>query len=217
MKRLLLVLATSAALSAWGQAGQETQKTAKGAGANSDRPATVIIQGADGRTHELQVPVTKGQMQGLLAQAADAADLENMIGSQAGCPVQILNASFDRPAQLMLTSHSQADNAPSLHLEYRNSSGKDIQSVLLTGWIKVKDNPYQLDSVSHPFQLELSRSALLGKDVQAAQVLNLVGNAIGFDRIELTQVTFADGTTSTPERRSCVYANMGATERAKAW
>ncbi len=214
MKRLLLVLATSAALTAWGQAGQETPK---GAGANSDQPATVIIQGADGRTHELQVPVTMSQMQGLLAQAADAADLENMITSQSGCPVQILNASFDRPAQLILTSHSQAGNAPSLHLEYRNSSGKDIQSVLLTGWIKVKDNPYQLDSVSHPFQLELSRSVLLGKDVQAAQVLNLVGNAIGFDRIELTQVTYADGTTSTPERRKCVYSNMGTTERAKAW
>ena len=63
------------------------------------------------RTHELQVPVTPGQMRGLLAQAADAADLENIEQIQAGCPVQILQASFERPAQLMLTSHDRDQRA----------------------------------------------------------------------------------------------------------
>ena len=47
MRRLLLVLATTAALSASGQVGQEAPKAASG-GANSNQPATVIIQGADG-------------------------------------------------------------------------------------------------------------------------------------------------------------------------
>jgi hypothetical protein len=214
MRRLLLVLAASAALSASGQAGQETPKTASVS--NSKQPATVIILGADGGTHELQVPVTMGQMQGLLDQATDAADLENMISSQAGCPVQIVSASFDRPAELMLTSHSRADNGPTLRLDYRNFSGKDIESVALTGWIKVKDSPYQLDSVSHSAQLELSRRSLLGKDVQATQALKLAANAIGFDRIELSQVTYADGTSWKPQRK-CVYANAGSTARAKAW
>jgi len=216
MKRFLLVLAASAALSAWGQVGQEAPKTASGAAVNSRQPATVIIQGADGTTHELQVPVTIGQMQGLLVQSADAADLENRIGSQAGCPVQIVNASFDRPAEFMLTARSRANSAPTLRLDYRNFSGKDIESVVLTGWIKVKGSPYQLDSVTHSVRLDLSRQALLGKDVQATQALKLSANAIGFDRIELSQVTYVDGTTWKPQR-NCVYANVGSTERAKAW
>src|SRR5271163_4072104 len=217
MKRFLLVLVTSAALSAWGQVGQEAPKTASGAVAGSRQPATVIIQGADGMTHELQVPVTIGQMQGLLVQAADAADLENRVGSQAGCPVQIVNASFDRPAELMLTAHSRSGSGPTLRLDYRNFSGKDIESVVLTGWIKVKDSPYQLDSVTYPFQFELSRKALLAKDLQATETLRLASNALGLDRIELSQVTYTDGSTWKPERRGCVYPYMGSTERAKAW
>jgi hypothetical protein len=198
-------LAASAALSAWGQAGQEVPIT-NGAAVNSNQPATVWIQTADGRMHELQAPTTLGQVQG-------AVDLENMISSQSGCPVQILNASFERPAQLMLTSQTSSATGPTLRLDYRNFSGKQIASAVLTGWIKVKDSPYQLDSVAHPFQLELSQKALLG----GGQALKLASNAIGFDRIELSRVVYADGTTWTPERQSCVCANMGVTERAKAW
>ena len=216
MKRFLLVLATSAALSAWGQAGVEAPKAVSNPLASSGQSTTVLIQGSDGRWHELPIPATMGQLQGLV-QEPGAVDLENMASHQAGCPVQILNASFERPAQLMLTSHNPSDNAPTLHIEYQNLSGKDIESAILTGWIKTKESPYQLDAVIHPFQLELSRSALLGKNVEAAHAIKLAGNAIGFDRIELSQVTYADGTTWSPERRSCVYANIGVTERARAW
>ncbi len=215
MKRLLLIVATAATMSAWGQAGVESPKVASGAQASSKQPATVWVQGEDGNMHELQVPATIGQLQEMV-QGPGAVDLENMTSHQAGCPVQIVAASFDRPAELMLTAHSRAESAPTLRLDYRNFSGRDIESVVLTGWIKVKDSPYQLDSVSHSVQLELSRKALLGKDVQATQALKLAGNAIGFDRIELSQVTYADGTAWKPERK-CVYANAGSTERAKAW
>jgi hypothetical protein len=215
MKQLLLIVATAVTMSAWGQAGVEAPKIASGAQANSNQPATVWVQGSDGSMHELQVPATVGQLQGLV-QGPGAVDLENITSHQAGCPVQIVNASFDRPAEFMLTAHSRAQSAPTLRLDYRNFSGKDIESVVLTGWIKVKDNPYQLDSVSHSVALELSRKALLGKDMQATQALKLAANAIGFDRIELSQVTYADGSAWKPERK-CVYANAGSTERAKAW
>ena len=166
--------------------------------------------------HELQVPATLDQLQQGLVQGRSTIDLENMISSQSGCPVQIVNAYFERPAEFMLTAHSRAQSAPTLRLDYRDFSGKDIESVVLTGWIKVKDNPYQLDSVSHSVALQLSRKALLGKDVQATQALRLAANAIGFDRIELSQVTYVDG-TSWKAQRKCVYANAGSTERAKAW
>jgi len=135
---------------------------------------------------------------------------------QEDCPVRIVNASFGRPAQLMLTGKTKADSGPTLHLDYRNLSGKDIESVMLIGWIKVKESPYQLDSVTHPFHLELSRKALLAKGVQATQTLNLANNALGLDRLELLQVTYADGTTWKPEPRSCVYNNAGGMERAEA-
>ena len=165
--------------------------------------------------HELQAPASLGQLQGLV-QGPGAVDLEHTNSNQTGCPVQIVDASFDRPAELMLTARSRADSAPTLRLDYRNFSGKDIESVVLTGWIKVKDSPYQLDSVTHSIQLDLSRKGLLGKDVQATQALRLSANAIGFDRIELSQVIYVDGTTWKPQR-NCVYANVGSTERAKAW
>ena len=215
MKRLLLVLVISAALPTWGQVGQEMPKAPSGAAVNTNQPATVWVQGADGSMHELQVPASLGQLNGLV-QGPGAVDLEHVVSNQTGCPVQIVDASFDRPAELMLTAHSRAESAPTLRLDYRNFSGKDIESVVLTGWIKVKESPYQLDSVTHSVQLDLSRKGLLGKDVQATQALKLSANAIGFDRIELSQVTYVDGTTWKPQR-NCVYANVGSTERAKAW
>jgi hypothetical protein len=186
----------------------------QGSTAEHNQSATVWVQGAYGSMRELQVPATMGPLQALV-QGPGAVDLEKMASHQAGCPVQIVNASFDRPAEFMLTSHSRAESAPTLRLDYRNFSGKDIESVVLTGWIKVKDNPYQLDSVSHSVALELSRKALLGKDVQATQALKLAANAIGFDRIELSQVTYVNGTTWKAQRK-CVYANAGSTERALA-
>ncbi len=215
MKRLLLVVAVAAPIPAWGQDSVEAPKTLDRVQADSNQPAKVWVRGADGRMQELQTPATLGQLQALV-QEPGAVDLENKISSQAGCPVQIVDASFDRPAELMLTARSRAESAPTLRLDYQNFSGKDIESVVLTGWIKVKDSPYQLDSVSHSVELELSRKALLGKDVQATQALKLAANAIGFDRIELSQVTYADGTSWKPQRK-CVYANAGSTERAKAW
>jgi hypothetical protein len=215
MKRLLLVLLTSAALSASGQVSQEPVNTATGTAVNTNQPATVWIQGSNGSVHELQVPAALGQIEELVQGPGDI-DLEHIVSNQSGCPVQIVDASFERSAELMLTSRSRTESGPTLRLDYRNFSGKDIELVVLTGWIKVKGSPYQLDSVSHSVQLELSRKMLLGKDAQATQALKLASNAIGFDRIELSQVMFADGTTWRLQRK-CVYANAGSTERAKAW
>jgi hypothetical protein len=207
MKQLLMALAASAALTASAQVGQGSQK----AEANSNQ--TVLIEGQDGRTREFH----SGALGSVdLEKMANVVDLENLTSSQAGCPVQILSASFEHPGQVMLTSHATSVIGPSLHLSYRNFSGKDIESVVMTGWIKVKDSPYQLDSVSHPFTLELSRKSLLSKDVESSQILKLVSNAIGYDRIELSQVNYADGSSWKPQRK-CVYANAGSTERASAW
>ena len=182
-------MATALALSAWGQTGVDAPKAAKGAGQNSGETVRVIVT---------------------------PSDLQHLPDTQEGCPVHIVNASFDRPGRLMLTSQTNEDSGPTLRLDYRNFSGKDIESVVLTGWIKTKDTPYQLDSVTHPFHLELSRKALLGKDVEATETLKLASKALGLDKIELSQVIYTDGTTWKPERRSCMYRSTGSMERAEA-
>ena len=190
MKRLLLVLAASVAFSALGQAGSNPPKAAKVASQSSGEPGRIIVT---------------------------PSDLSNVTDTQEGCPVHIVSASFDRPAQLMLTAQSGEESGPTLRLDYRNFSGKDIEAVVLTGWVKVKDSPYQLDSVTYPFQFELSRKALLAKDLQATETLRLASNALGLDRIELSRVTYTGGSTWKPERRGCVYRYMGSTEQARAW
>lgn len=187
MRRFLLVTAMAAAISAWGQTGSDAPQAAKAASQNSSEPVRTIVT---------------------------PSDLSNVAETQEGCPVHIVNASFDRPGHLMLTSQANADNGPILRLDYRNFSDKDIESVLLTGWIKVKNSPYQLDSVTYPFTFELSRKSLLGKDVEATDTLKLASNALGLDRIELSQVTYTDGRIWKPERQNCVYHAAGNLEGA---
>jgi hypothetical protein len=177
------------------------------------------VQGIDGRSHQLQVPGSLRQLQSgvpLLQSGVIRGDLESEPNSQDGCPVRIENASFERAARLMLTSDREGRNAPTLHLDYRNFSGKEIDSVVLTGWIKFKDSPYQLDYAVHAFQLELSREAVLGKYAQATQALRLANDAFGVDRIELSAVNYADGTSWTAKQKSCVYRYLGTTQRAEA-
>jgi len=198
MKQLLLVLFSSVALTAWGQA---TLAGIPSAANEVSSRLTVTVRGNDGSPHQLEVPDIR---QFLTRRAQD------------GCPVQILNASFDRPAQLVLTSQTSRDSGPTLHVDYENWSGKDIDSVVLTGWLKVKESPYQLDAIVRPFDLKLSRKALLGKDVQAAEALKVASNAIGLDRVELSQVFYADGTTWKAEQRNCVYRAIDNLVQAEA-
>jgi hypothetical protein len=170
-----------------------------------------IVVGPDGATRQLALPENITHLQALLGEGDDFAS-----GAQAGCPVRILSASFERPAQLILTDGAMRDSAPSLRLGYGNFSGKEIESVVLTGWLKVKDSPYQLDSVTHPFHLELSRRALPALDVDRAEVIKLANNVVGMDRIELSQVMFADGSMWKPARRNCEYrANVGSLRVAR--
>jgi hypothetical protein len=196
-------------LAAWGQTGPEPPQ---GIMTNSvrDHLGAIVVQ-LFNQAHRISTPNPQ-ELQALVESAGDQIERE-----QAGCPVQIVQASFERPGQLMLTAQSNSLDGPSLNLNYRNASGKDIDSVTLTGWLKIKENPYQLDYTTHPFTLELSKKSLLGKDVEANQALRLASNAFGFDKIELSQVIYADGTTWKPTRKNCAYRDNGGTVSAKAW
>jgi hypothetical protein len=199
MKRFLLVMVSSVALSGWSQTALAPAESA--AASDPSSHPTVILQGTDGTAHGLEVP-----------------DLKRMVARRAqdGCPVQIVNASFDRPAELLLTAQTRRDNGPTLHINYENWSGKDIDSVVLTGWLKIKASPYQLDAVIRPFYFTLSPEALFGKNVRAAKAFEVEANAIGLDRVELSQVFYTDGTSWKAEQRNCVYHADGNLERADA-
>lgn len=218
MTRLLLVVTSSVALTCLGQTGQQSRLAPAGPAPPAGQSVTILVE-PGGLAHQLPVPDLLTERPALLfgAMTSQIDEQQMMSGSQAGCPVQIVEASFKRPAEFMLTSENSAISGPTLRLDYKNSSGKNIDSVVLTGWIKVKDSLYELDSVTHPFILELSRKALLSRDTQATQTLKLADNALGLDRIELSQVNYADGSIWKPKRLNCVYPYMGSLERAKAW
>ena len=183
MKRLALVLISAAAVCTWGQqAAQEKAPT--------------VIQ-------------PDGSMQiGPQPSSAELADAWRRFDLQQGCPVRIVDAAFERSAQVMLTAKAGQERGPSLRLRYFNRSDKEIQSVSLRGWIKVKDSPYQLDSVTREFNLEIAGPA--NANAHRTEVLKLVESAIGFDRVELRQITYTDGSTWKAVRKNCVFrANDG--------
>ncbi len=190
MKRLLVVVASVTALSAWGQ-------TSMGRALNG--------------------PANDSSSRETISNLPDRSDLESVVEGQNGCPLHIVRASFERPAELMLTGEANRLLGPMLGLHYLSFAEQGIDSIELTVWIKVKDSPYQLDSMSSPRSLELFGEAGGGENAEVALSLRLPSNAIGLDRIELARVTFSDGTTwKARAHRDCVYRYSGSTERAEA-
>jgi hypothetical protein len=187
------------AVSAWGQTGADAPKSTND---SVLRPSVTFRQ--------LQIP-SADQLNKSDTHLYLSGDMEQLVRQQ-GCPVQIIDASFQRQAEIMLTA-STGGNRPSLHLRYLNSSGKNIESVTLRGWIKTKASIYQLDYDLSSIQLKLSRKALPGSGVEATEALSLAANALGLDRIELEQVRYTNGSTWNRGRQTCVFEANGESLR----
>ena len=188
MNRLALVVIPMATVCSWAQTAQQA-------------PQTVIIP-SDGQVLIEPVPTP-----------AQLVNVEGYLDPQAGCPVEIVDAAFERPAQLMLTAKSK-EQGPSLRLQYFNRSDKVVHSLSLRGWIKVKDNPYQLDSVTREFDLELTAPA--NANAHGSEVLKLTHGALGLDRVELRQIVYADGSTWKAERKNCAFRANGGNLQVEA-
>jgi len=118
---------------------------------------------------------------------------------RAGCPLQIVNASLTSSSRIMPI-------APyTLRLTYRNTSGKDIRSVILTTWVSVTNGVNQGDSSIHHFNLVLSNRTLLSANVQATQGWSLGSNTTALDRFGISSVVFDDGTKWSSEQENCVF------------
>jgi hypothetical protein len=130
--------------------------------------------------------------------------------ASAGCEVNVLKVSFERPARFMRVAGAVRPKAPSLSVELGNHSARKVKSIDLVVRVLVKDDIYQLDSTPREFSIHLG-------SINGVQRLEMADAVMAVDSVALEQVIYADGTTwRPPHRLACGYRAPGGTmERAK--
>lgn len=129
---------------------------------------------------------------------------------QLRCPLYLESASVAPNAgYLPVTAQNRQDGALDLH--FRNQSGKPIASASITARVNVKTNIYDLDA--HPLQLRLTLSGTqdLDKTLDQFQHIALPKHMylFGVARVELDQVTYADGSVWTAPANSNACRTAG--------
>lgn len=209
MKQILLPLLMLAALSALGQ--NPSSNT------NPDPHAAQSKQPAPNQPGRLVIQAPEFFIQAPEFRQFTAQNPEFGQANDAGCEVNILHASFDRPARIMRVSSQDASVVakdrlsapPSLNIQLRNASAKPIAAINLLARIKVKDSVYQLDSVTRSFPFTLNST-------NGPQRLQLAESALGFESLTIEQVAYTDGTTWKPEHKNaCGYRSTGSVLVAK--
>lgn len=139
------------------------------------------------------------------AAAAAAADqlkeLEKKIQrmTQAECPV-VLTSAWLAPRLQLLKSGDDPD-ANGIDLEFRNASGKAINSMQLSATILVKKSIYDLGYLA-PAHLSLTAYGSRNIDAAFAELRRLTlttqMHPVLVDSVRLEQVTFEDGSVWSP-------------------
>jgi hypothetical protein len=125
--------------------------------------------------------------------------------SQAGCPVAFTDVALDTKAHFMPVRQDTAP-AGSLKFQYKNQSGKEIQSISVRVELKVKKSVYDLDATTVTLNMTLT-----GKG--ADETLPLTLRTYGLSRVTLEQVSFTDGTIwNASEKNTCSYNRMNSSE-----
>ena len=120
----------------------------------------------------------------------------------ASCEVWVTRASFERPARLMLTSGATTQTRPSLSMELSSQSGKAIEFVELVARLKIKESPYDLDSITTDLIVRLSST-------DGPQREWLRESALGLVDLTVHRVRYADGTIWQPANdRACSYTHV---------
>lgn len=137
---------------------------------------------------------------------------------QSGCPLALTGASLTSAHAGVLPIRSNADNAGSLDLGFRNQSGKQIRSVSVTAHLRVKTDVYALDAT--PVDMRLTFSGTDDTDRKADQLthISLPGRAwlFGVAQVSLDQVIFADGNLWTAPTSSVCRTNGPGSLRIQA-
>lgn len=116
--------------------------------------------------------------------------------AQIACPLTLTGATVSpRGGYLPTSQWSQGDG--SLHLQFRNNSGKKVLSAAVTAQLRVKANVYSLDAT--PLNLRLTFSGTDDLDKAADQITHIAlpknVYLYGVVQVALDQVMFADGST----------------------
>ena len=133
-----------------------------------------------------------------------------MPSRQAGCPLSLESASVAPEAgYLPVTAQNRQDGALDLH--FRNQSGKPIASASITARVSVKTNIYDLDAHTLQLRLTFSGTQDLDKTLDQIQHITLPRHVylFGVARVDLDQVTYADGSVWTAPARSNVCQTAG--------
>jgi hypothetical protein len=125
--------------------------------------------------------------------------------SQAGCPVAFTDVALETKAHLMPVRQDATPDG-NLRFQYKNQSGKEIQSISVRAELKVKKSVYDLDATTITLQMTLT-----GK---SAETMPLALRAYGLSRITLEQVSFTDGTIwNASTKNTCSYERMNGSEQ----
>jgi hypothetical protein len=120
---------------------------------------------------------------------------------QTGCPVAFTNVVFKQNARYMPVKLEPVPES-SLEFNYKNLSGKQIESISVRVELRAKRSVYDLDAVT------LTRDMTLTG--HSGEVLPLSFPAYGLVRVTLEQVTYAGGDVWTPTKHAdCSYQNNG--------
>jgi hypothetical protein len=116
--------------------------------------------------------------------------------SQTGCPVVLTNASLNTKAHYMPAAgkSGSAGGNGDLSLQFRNMSGKQIQSVGIVAELNVKRSVYDLDATAIQLHLMLTGTGSLDKNSDLSRMVPLTVAAFGLGRISVEQVNYSDGT-----------------------
>jgi len=126
--------------------------------------------------------------------------------SQAGCPVAFTDVSLETKAHFMPVRQDFAPDG-NLRFQYKNQSGKEIQSISVRAELKVKKSVYDLDATTITLNMTLT-----GKSAEETMPLAL--RAYGLSRITLEQVSFTDGTIwNANTKNACSYEHMNGSEQ----
>lgn len=124
---------------------------------------------------------------------------------QIGCPVAFTEVALKTQARYMPVQY-EAGPDNSLAFEYKNKSGKKVESILVRVELTVKRNIYDLDATT------ITRYMTLTEDSSQVLPLNLITYAVG--PVTLEQVTYTDGDTWTPgTNKNCRYLSQRSTEQ----
>lgn len=136
-----------------------------------------------------------------------APDIKKIPGfiSQVACPVVFTDVSLQNDGRFMPVQQGAAQDG-SLAFQYKNLSGKLIQSIEIRVELRVKRSVYDLDATT------ISRDMTLTADAKETLPLHLI--AYSLERVTLEQVNYVGGKIWRPKAtNTCNYENPATSER----